>query len=422
VLIDAIGVVLAVFLEHPFLTILVLLALEVPRYIFSTLFMGLLLAKSDASKSVARRSVSAIIPVLNGADELAINIKSLVNQSQKLHEIIIVDDGSGDLDREKIAALASQHDNIRLIQHRQRAGKSASVNHAAYMATGQLLLVVDHDTWLHPNAVENLSQAFNDPSVGMASGNLLVSNRQRNPITSIQSLEYMLSITIGRGFLNYISAMSCCSGAFTMFNANAFRTLGGLNVGPGEDLEITLRFREVGYKIRFVKQALAETNVPQTFMALIRQRLRWDGDALAIRLLMYRELRFFRGRESTGDVLQRLDYIFLELLPTLFFPIYLVTLWVNYHHNMVDILAAIYILLFWIYVLNICVAIIATKRRLSVLDILVIPVLPIYQGFVMRLVRLVAITDEILFAKSHDSNFVPYRIRRALYETKDHRS
>ena len=99
-----------------------------------------------------------------------------------------------------------------------RRSGSAKLNRSNKYILGALR----HGKW----AVENLSHAFKDPSVGVASGNLLVSNRQRNPITSIQSLEYMLSITIGRGFLNYIGAISCFSGAFTMVLALRSEHLG----------------------------------------------------------------------------------------------------------------------------------------------------------------------------------------------------
>jgi cellulose synthase/poly-beta-1,6-N-acetylglucosamine synthase-like glycosyltransferase len=188
-----------------------------------------------------------------------------------------------------------------------------------------------------------------------------------------------------------------------------------MNVGPGEDLEITLRIRKAGYLVRFAENALAETTVPQSVAALIRQRIRWDGDAVAIRLLMYDETSFFDRRESSSDVFQRLDYIFLELVPALVFPFYLMTLWLDYGYNMIDVLIAIYFVLFWLYFFNLILAIIMTRRRLSVLDLLVLVLMPIYLGLLMRLIRLVAISYEILWARSQKSPFVPSRIREALY-------
>ena len=417
---DALSLVVALFIAHPLATAFLVVALEVPRYTFSIFVVGLNALGKKTAVTVEPKTVSAIVPVFNGGLEIFATVQSLLDQRQPLHQIIIVDDGSNEAHRSQLRALVQDHATVHLLTHRARAGKSAAINHAACIATGELLLTIDHDTRLDPDACRRLAQVFDAHDVAAASGNLLVTNQQRNPLTSLQSLEYMLSIGIGKLFLKYFSAISCCSGAFSMFRASAFRSIGGLNVGPGEDLEITLRLRQAGYKISFVDDALAETTVPHTIKGLYQQRLRWDGDALAIRVLMYRELSFFKRRESLSNSLQRLDYIFLELLPTLVFPFYLVFLWLAYDTGMVDILVAVYIALFWLYALNITLGMIITKRALSWLDLLVLPVMPLYQGLVMRLLRFVAISDEILLARSQHDPYVPPQIRQALYGKQTH--
>ncbi len=419
-LLEAIGIVLVLFLEHPFMTALMVIALEIPRYSMAILAMGITSLFSQKSSPASFKTVTAIVPMYNGGPDVLTTLQSLLSQRQPLHEIIVVDDGSTDGSGALIEQFSHKHTKIRLLRHQQRAGKSAAINHAAYIASGELLLVIDHDTSLDPTGCERLAQAFNDPEVAAASGNLLVKNRKRNPLTALQSLEYMLAIPIGRGFLDQLNAMSCCSGAFSMFRTQAFRAVGGMNVGPGEDLEITLRFRRAGYAIRFVSGAVAQTAVPDTARALYRQRLRWDGDALAIRLLMYGELSFFKKRETLADSLQRLDYIFLELLPTVIFPFYLAFLWISYGHQTADILIALYLVLFWLYALNIILAIIITKRSLSWLDLVVLPVMPLYQGIIMRLVRFIAISDEILLARSQTDPYVPRHVRKALYGKQNH--
>ena len=419
-LLEAIEVVLVLFLEHPFMTALMVIALELPRYSIAILAMGIANLFTPKTYTDPIKTVTAIVPMYNGGPNVIATLQSLLNQRQPLHEIIVVDDGSIDGSGALVKQFSQKHNNIQILRHKQRAGKSAAINHAAYIASGELLLVIDHDTVLDPTGCECLAQAFNEPNVAAASGNLLVKNRKRNPLIALQSLEYMLAIPIGRGFLNHLNAMSCCSGAFSMFRTDAFRRVGGMNVGPGEDLEITLRFRQAGYAIRFVRGAVAQTAVPETAAALYRQRLRWDGDALAIRLLMYGELSLLKKRERLSDSLQRLDYIFLELLPTIVFPFYLAFLWINYGPQTADILIALYLLLFWLYALNILLAIIITKRALSWLDLIVLPVMPLYQGIIMRLVRFVAISDEILFARSQKDPFVPSHIRKALYGRQNH--
>lgn len=417
-LVEALKVVIILFLEHPLATAILVVVLEAPRYTFAIAALGIGKLLSSPSCAQNNMRVTAIVPTYNGGARLSDTLQSLVQQREPMHEILIIDDGSTDDTQSLVSAFAKRHANIKLIRHKQRAGKSAAVNHAAYLATGELLLIIDNDTTLASDGCKFLAAQFIDPDVAAASGNLLVSNKNRNALTALQSVEYMLAIPIGRGFLSYLNAMSCCSGAFSMFRTNAFRQVGGLNVGPGEDLEITLRLRQAGYSIRFSETAVAHTSVPQTFTDLIRQRLRWDGDAVAIRLFMYRELSFFKKSEPLPNALQRLDYIFLELLPTIIFPFYLCWLWLEFGAGFIDILIALYIVLFWLYGLNLLLAAIITKRALTWLDFIVLPIMPLYQGIVMRLVRFVAISDEIMLARSHHDTYVPDHVREALYGEK----
>jgi cellulose synthase/poly-beta-1,6-N-acetylglucosamine synthase-like glycosyltransferase len=201
-----------------------------------------------------------------------------------------------------------------------------------------------------------------------------------------------------------------------MFRRSVFELIGGMNVGPGEDLEITLRLRQAGYQVRFVSDAIVETNVPQTPRSLIRQRCRWDRDALSIRVFMYQQMSLrFKG-ERLSDTLQRMDFILLELILTLVFPFYLTNLAITRSADFWSLLAGFYVALLLVYVTNIALAFVAARRPPTILELIVFPLVPLYQGLIMKLVRFYAYTDEIIFARSHNDPFVPDRIRAALYD------
>src|SRR4029079_15496286 len=89
-------------------------------------------------------------------------------------------------------------------------------------------------------------------------------------------------------------------------------------------LEFTLRLRRLGYIVRFVPDGWAETLGPVSGISLLRQRARWDRDALRVRFMTYGELSLLQSRERLRDTLQRLDFIIFDLVPTLSFPFYLV--------------------------------------------------------------------------------------------------
>ena len=410
--------ILIVHFASPFLAILSIIVFEVPRYVMSTITMAVLGIRGAAAQDLAT-SISVIIPTFNGARGLARTVHSLRQQKAHLVEIIIIDDGSTDQTRDTALALLHAQQINYVLHHATRAGKSAAINHAARFAKGDLLLIVDADTTIEgPHSLALMAAAFADPMVAAASGNIRARNSEESLWTSFQALEYLVSITAGRSFLNTLDSIACCSGAFSMFRRDVFLWLGGMNVGPGEDLEITLRLRHLGYRVTFVGTALAATHVPVSFLQLIRQRLRWDRDAISIRMMMAQQRAHSNFSNRLGDVLQRLDFMIFELFPTLFFPIYCIYVLHYFGPDAAAFFIGIYLYLLALYLVNLAVVMVTLRAKITWFDGLALFGLPFYQGIIMKMVRLYAFVTEMLFHASHRDDFVPARIRQALYKRR----
>jgi glycosyltransferase involved in cell wall biosynthesis len=98
--------------------------------------------------------VSVIIPAFNSARFIAEAINSVLSQTRRADEIIVVDDGSADETRDIAAALP-----VRYI-HQKNAGPSAARNTGIRSATGDLLAFLDaDDIWL-PHKLAVQAQAF----------------------------------------------------------------------------------------------------------------------------------------------------------------------------------------------------------------------------------------------------------------------
>lgn len=194
-----------------------------------------------------------------------------------------------------------------------------------------------------------------------------------------------------------------------------FLRQGGLDVGPGEDLEYSLRLRRRGYLIRFVANAWAETVGPASGISLLRQRARWDRDALRIRFMMYGEFSLFHPLEGFPDTLQRLDFIIFDLIPTLSLPIYLVYVILQFGSDAAVFLAAVYVLLLWISVFNMALAFVLFNRSIGFFGLLAALIFPFYQGVYLKCARFWSYSSEIIFASSRHDDFVPPRVRRALF-------
>ena len=395
-----------------------LLVFDIPRYFISTIAVAFFSGGINRHSLKSSHRVSVIIPMFNGADTLQRCVAALRRQTQPPFEIIVVNDGSTDDTRAKALVLLSEGRIDHLIHYGTRCGKSAAVNHGARFAKGDLILVLDDDNELYPTGIEALAKAFDDPQVAAAGGNLLIGNKDQSFLASMQSIEYLLSISMGRSFLDMINSVACVSGAYGMFRRNMFMAFGGLNAGSGEDLELTLRIRKIGYRVRFVADALATIDGPNNFSGLFAQRSRWDRDTLTIRLRIFKELSILHPLETLSGTLQRLDYLVFDLFPTLIFPFYMIYVIGELGAGSVYFFLGLAVIMVGLSLINVSIVLFLYSPTLAFTDLIAACVFPFYQGVLMKCVRFIAYSNEILFSASHKDSYVPPRVRKALYQPK----
>lgn len=92
------------------------------------------------------------LPVFNGGSHLGLAVQSIINQTFKSWELIILDDGSTDDCLEKIKCL--DDDRIIIVRDGLNKGISVRLNQAIDMARGSLFARMDHDDICHPNRFE----------------------------------------------------------------------------------------------------------------------------------------------------------------------------------------------------------------------------------------------------------------------------
>ena len=98
-------------------------------------------------------TVSVIIPVYNAENFIARCLDSLKAQSFSDWEAICVDDGSKDGSAAILDGYAESDPRFR-IMHKSNGGVSQARNDALELATGEFLMFVDSDDFLHPQAME----------------------------------------------------------------------------------------------------------------------------------------------------------------------------------------------------------------------------------------------------------------------------
>ncbi|WP_102693053.1 bifunctional glycosyltransferase/CDP-glycerol:glycerophosphate glycerophosphotransferase [Rummeliibacillus pycnus] len=102
--------------------------------------------------------VSVIIPVYNTEEFLEDCLRSIVKQTYKNLQIIVVNDASTDQSTKIIDQFTAQDQRIEVIENNKRMGVGFSRNLAMQRATGEYIYFVDSDDLLHEQAIEKLLQ------------------------------------------------------------------------------------------------------------------------------------------------------------------------------------------------------------------------------------------------------------------------
>ncbi|MCF7981086.1 MAG: glycosyltransferase [Pseudomonadales bacterium] len=126
--------------------------------------------------------VSVVVPVYNAGEYLLPSIKSVLAQSYKNLEILIVDDGSTD---GCIDNLTRIKDSRVCIFTQENSGKSAAMNFALSKLTGKYYCIQDADDLSSPERIGSLvSSLENDKSVSAVfSGHDIIINEKRHAPT-----------------------------------------------------------------------------------------------------------------------------------------------------------------------------------------------------------------------------------------------
>ena len=113
--------------------------------------------------------LSVIVPVYNVQDYLSRCVDSILAQSYRNLEVILVNDGSGDSSGSLCDRYAEQDPRIRVI-HKENGGLSSARNAGLDVCRGDYVAFVDSDDWIEPGAYENMLQLALELDVKLVCG------------------------------------------------------------------------------------------------------------------------------------------------------------------------------------------------------------------------------------------------------------
>ncbi len=149
------------------------------------------------------------------------------------------------------------------------------------------------------------------------SGRVVEVRTSKSPLANFQIVEYLRAFLAGRTGWSTLNCMLIVSGAFGLYRRQDVIEAGGLATDSiGEDMELTtrihrtLREKKVKYRIVFVPDPVAWTEVPDTLRVLGRQRDRWHR-GLTDTLLRNKKM-LFNPRYGTVGLLAMPYFLLFE--------------------------------------------------------------------------------------------------------------
>ena len=223
--------------------------------------------------------VTVLIPAHNEESVIVQTVQSvLLSDLEDIH-VIVVDDGSKDRTLELLQSNFGRNVHVQII-HQSNRGKAAALNNAMSHALTEIVVTIDADTEIEPNAIRKLLRHFSNPKVGAVAGNVKVGNRSRW-LTRWQALEYVTSQNMEKRAFDLLNCITVVPGALGAWRKQAIEAAGGITADTvAEDADLTIAIRRLGWRITYDEEAIAWTEAPETPGQLIRQRFRWTFGTL----------------------------------------------------------------------------------------------------------------------------------------------
>lgn len=269
----------------------------------------------------SKLSVSVIIPCYNEDPKLLEScLKSITNQRilGKLNTIVI-DDGSKNI-KELLPILNKykKMPNFAVFIFDKNKGKRMAQKLGIDNAKGDIIVTIDSDTVIDPiNGINNIIKQFKNPQVGAVTGDIKVLNKNDNFLTKLILYRYWLAFHLERAAQSNFDAVMCCSGPFSAYRRSIIEKIKDRYIAQtflghistyGDDRHLTNLVLQDGRMVRFEKNAIAYTHVPNTIKTFMKQQIRWNKS-------FYRELLWTLKNVPTKHFYMTYDMLMQLVLP-----------------------------------------------------------------------------------------------------------
>jgi hyaluronan synthase len=267
---------------------------DVPVFLYSLLvgfylisrfiFAGLYRPPKPISPDVLPK-VTIVVPVFNEEQDIErtlVHAMEVAYPADKL-QVIAVDDGSTDGTVAAMRQVQARYPELIVVEFGENQGKRLALAAGVNLATGDIIVFTDSDSFLHPQAIRYLVEGFADPEVAAVCGTCEVENKWSNLLCKMQAVRYFLSFRLMKAAESLFHSVTCLSGPLSAYRHEVLmqhlhdwinQSYWGIPATFGDDRSLTTTLLR-HHKIIYDTRAVTSTVVPEHYRQFMRQQMRW---------------------------------------------------------------------------------------------------------------------------------------------------
>ena len=221
-----------------------------------------------SASALPLQKVSVYIPAYNVSEFLAKSIESLLAQTLRPDEILVIDDGS----RDSSVEIAARYPAVTVVRHATNKGLAAARNTAMHAARNELVASIDADCVADPSWLVEMVNCMADPALAGVGGKLK-EGVQRTTADRWRAVH--MPQEWGDATIHNPRFLFGCN---NVFRKSAVLGIGGYDERMrtnGEDTDLCFRLREKGWNFLYEPSARATHLRHDTTRSILDTYWRW---------------------------------------------------------------------------------------------------------------------------------------------------
>lgn len=260
----------------------VLLGLAVAIFALSFVLYLVALRAEDPSRLVHDGpAVEAIVPVYRDAGVVHRSVEALVDSAYRNLTVTIVTEPDDEASRARAAALADEHDAVRVLVNDERRGsKAGALNAAIERSDAEAIALFDADQRPHPKLLSHAVAALEDAEVARVRS---LPDPAGGLVESVAYYEYLLLYFLPQKLVRAALGLRFAGTRSVLIERSVFEEVGPFAEGHlAEDLDFTHRCHQAGVTVRELLYYPTFEEPAHTLRDWWGQRVRWMTGQLQV--------------------------------------------------------------------------------------------------------------------------------------------